>query len=63
MFVGPIVMVVILFMVGLAEFDTLGASLLPLAVYLVINMLEAQFVTPMVIGRTMTLNPSSWCLH
>jgi predicted PurR-regulated permease PerM len=56
-FVGPVVMVVVLFMVGLAEFDTLGASLLPPAVYLVINMLEAQFVTPMVIGRTMTLNP------
>ena len=56
-FIGPIVMVVILFMVGLAEFDTLGGSLLPVAVYLGINMVEAQFVTPMVIGRTMTLNP------
>ncbi|HEY6631164.1 MAG TPA: AI-2E family transporter [Rhizobiaceae bacterium] len=56
-FVGPMVMVVILFLVGLAEFDTLGGSLLPVAVYLGINMLEAQFVTPMVIGRTMTLNP------
>ncbi len=56
-FIGPIVMVVILFMVGLTEFDTLSASLLPVAVYLIINMLEAQFVTPMVIGRTMTLNP------
>ena len=56
-FIGPIVMVVILFMVGLTEFDTLSTSLLPVAVYLIINMLEAQFVTPMVIGRTMTLNP------
>ena len=56
-FLGPIVMVVILFMVGLTEFDTLGASLLPVAVYLGINVIEAQFVTPMVIGRTMTLNP------
>jgi predicted PurR-regulated permease PerM len=56
-FIGPIVMVVILFMVGLAEFDGLSGSLLPVVVYLVINMLEAQFVTPMVIGRTMTLNP------
>ena len=27
------------------------------AVYLGINVVEAQFVTPMVIGRTMTLNP------
>lgn len=56
-FIGPIVMVAILFMVGLAEFDTLTGSLLPVGVYLAINMLEAQFVTPMVIGRTMTLNP------
>ena len=56
-FLGPIVMVVILFMVGLTEFDSLGASLLPVAVYLGINVIEAQFVTPMVIGRTMTLNP------
>ncbi len=56
-FIGPIVMVSILFMVGLAEFDTLGGSLLPVAVYLGINIVEAQFVTPMVIGRQMTLNP------
>ena len=56
-FIGPAVMVAILFMVGLAEFDTLGGSFLPVAVYLGINMIEAQFVTPMVIGRTMTLNP------
>lgn len=56
-FVGPAVMVGVLFMVGLAEFDTLGGSLLPVAIYLAINMIEAQFVTPTVIGRTMTLNP------
>ena len=56
-FIGPAIMVVILFMVGLAEFDALGASFLPVAVYLGVNMLEAQFLTPMVIGRTMTLNP------
>lgn len=56
-FVGPAVMVVVLFVIGLAEFDTLGGSLLPVAIYLTINMIEAQFVTPMVIGKRMTLNP------
>ncbi len=56
-FIGPVVMVGVLFMVGLAEFDTLGGSVLPVAIYLTINMIEAQFVTPTVIGRTMTLNP------
>ncbi len=56
-FVGPAVMVAILFMVGLAEFDSLAGSLLPVSAYLIINLAEAQFITPMVIGRTMTLNP------
>lgn len=56
-FVGPAVMVVLLFMVGLAEYDSLGGAMIPVAIYLTINVIEAQFVTPYVIGRTMTLNP------
>ncbi len=56
-FIGPAVMVGILFMVGLTEFDTIGGSLLPVAIYLGVNVIEAQFLTPMVIGKTMTLNP------
>ncbi len=56
-FIGPAVMMAVLFMVGLAEFDTLGGSFLPVAVYLGINVIESQFVTPAVLGRTMTLNP------
>lgn len=56
-FIGPAIMTAILFMVGLTEFETLSGSLLPVAVYLGINMMEAQFLTPMVIGKTMTLNP------
>jgi predicted PurR-regulated permease PerM len=56
-FIGPAVMVVILFAIGLTEFDTFTGSLLPVAVFLAINLIEGQFVTPMVIGRTMTLNP------
>ncbi|PWK64945.1 AI-2E family transporter [Aminobacter sp. AP02] len=56
-FVGPLVMVAILFAVGLTEFDTLGMSLLPVILYLGVNTVEGQFVTPYVIGKTMTLNP------
>ncbi len=56
-FIGPAVMVVILFLIGLSEFDSLGGAFLPVLIYLAINTIEAQFVTPMVIGRTMTLNP------
>ena len=56
-FIGPTAMVAVLFLVGLAEFDTLGGSMLPVFVYLTINLVEAQVVTPIVVGRAMTLNP------
>lgn len=56
-YVGPAIMTVILFAVGLAEFEGLGGAVLPPLIYLAINAIEAHFVTPMVIGRTMTLNP------
>ena len=56
-FLGPLVMTVLLFAVGLTEFDTLGGALIPPLIYQAVNIVESQFVTPMVIGRTMTLNP------
>lgn len=56
-YIGPAVMTVILFAVGLAEFEGLGGALIPPLIYLAINAIEAQLVTPLVIGRTMTLNP------
>jgi len=55
-YIGPTLMTAILFGVGLATFD--GYSVfLPAGAYLLIELLEGQFVTPHVIGRTMTLNP------
>jgi predicted PurR-regulated permease PerM len=57
MYVGPAIMATMLFVVGLGTFDSLSSALLPPIVYLSINLLEAQVVTPMVIGRAMTLNP------
>ena len=56
-YIGPTVMAAILFVVGLGTYDTLTASVMPMAIYLGINLIEAQVVTPMVVGRTLTLNP------
>lgn len=56
-YVGPAIMAAILFAVGLATFDGLGASLVPPLAFLALNLVEAQFVTPAVIGRTLTMNP------
>ena len=56
-FLGPLSMTILLFGVGLTEFDTFGGALIPPLVYQSINLIEQQFVTPVVIGRTMTMNP------
>ncbi|RST85104.1 AI-2E family transporter [Aquibium carbonis] len=56
-YLGPAVMAVVLFAVGLTQYDTLSGSLLPPLVYLGVNLIEAQFVTPQVIGKTMLMNP------
>ena len=56
-YIGPAIMAVILLGVGLATGSTISEYFLPPAVYLGLNLVEAQFVTPHVIGRTLTLNP------
>lgn len=56
-YIGPAIMTVILFVVGLGTYDTFSGIMTPLAIYLSMNLIEAQFVTPMVVGRTLTLNP------
>ena len=56
-YVGPAAMALILFIVGLATFDGFAGSLVPPAIYLGLNLIEAQFVTPTVLGRTLTMNP------
>jgi predicted PurR-regulated permease PerM len=56
-FIGPLSMTILLFGVGLTEFDSFAGALVPPLVYQSINLIEQQFVTPMVIGRTMTMNP------
>jgi predicted PurR-regulated permease PerM len=56
-FVGPMLMTIVLFAVGLTEFDTIAGALVPPLIYQGINVLESQFVTPAVVGRALTLNP------
>tara|TARA_R110002020_G_scaffold58372_4_gene160043 strand:- start:9108 stop:10229 length:1122 start_codon:yes stop_codon:yes gene_type:complete len=56
-YIGPAAMAAILLGVGLATWDSPPAIFLPMAAYLTLNMFEAQFVTPQVIGRSVTLSP------
>jgi len=56
-YVGPALMAIILLGVGIVTYDTFLAGLLPPAVFLLLHLTESQFVTPTVLGRTLTMNP------
>lgn len=56
-YVGPAVMVIVLFGVGLVTFPALShAFIAPLGLVAVTTM-EGHFVTPTIVGRRLTLNP------
>jgi predicted PurR-regulated permease PerM len=54
---GPIVGVSILAVAGLLSFDSAGRALIPPLIYLTLHTLESNFITPMILGRRLTLNP------
>ena len=56
LYLGPAAMVGMLFLAGVVAFD--GAfALAPPAAYLGLNFIEAQFVTPALVGRRIAINP------
>jgi predicted PurR-regulated permease PerM len=56
-YVGPAVMVVVLFGVGLVTFPLLGHAFIAPLGFVALTTAEGRFVTPMIIGRRLTLNP------
>jgi len=54
---GAICGVIILAAVGLLTFDSPWRGLLPPLLYLMLHLLEANLVTPTLLGRRFTLNP------
>lgn len=56
LYLGPATLAVALLLTGIVAFD--GAySFLPAALYLVLNATEGQFVTPALVGKSMSVNP------
>ena len=56
-YLGATAMSAILFLAALTTFNDLGHALLVPGSYLAINVLQANFVSPMVLGHRLTLNP------
>ena len=56
-YVGPLIGIIIMLMMGFVAFDELWMSLLPAGIYLGLHTLEGQILTPIVLGRQMRLSP------
>lgn len=56
-YVGPLIGVLLMLLMGFITYDEVGPSLLPAAIYLGLHTLEGQLVTPIVLGRRMALSP------
>ena len=56
-FVGQAVMALLLFLAALGSKGSLEAAILPVCIYWVVNFVEGNFVSPNLLGRTMTINP------
>ena len=57
-YVGPAIMNVLLFVIGLVTFPTLLGALAPAAVFVAITVIEGQFLTPAIVGRrVLNLHP------
>ena len=56
-FVGPMVTVALLVVVGFARFDTPLAALSVPGAFLLLHLLEGQLVTPLIVGRRLALDP------
>ncbi len=56
-YVGPVVAAGLLALGGLMTFDSVGLALLPAFIQVGLHNVEANFITPYVLGRRLTLNP------
>jgi len=62
-YLGPIALTVLLTVTGLVQYDTFsGAALAPM-IYIVLNFIESNFVTPTLIGVRLTISPLAVILN
>ncbi|RDY68677.1 AI-2E family transporter [Lysobacter soli] len=56
-YVGPLIGIIIMLLMGFVAFDDLWPSLLPAGIYLALHTLEGQIITPIILGHSMRLSP------
>lgn len=56
-YLGPAATTAVLFAVGVVSFDNWTQSVLPALCFIAVTSVEGNFLTPMIVGRRLTLNP------
>jgi predicted PurR-regulated permease PerM len=56
-YLGALIGIIATFVVSLLSFDSISHALLMPAAYFLLNTLEGSFITPLILGRFLTLNP------
>ncbi len=56
-YVGPLIGIIVMLLMGFATYDEPLRALLPAAIYLGLHTLEGQIVTPIVLGKRMAISP------
>ena len=56
-YVGPVIGMLVLCLAGVLQYGPSLGALLPALVFFCINLVEAQFITPTVLGQRMRLHP------
>ena len=59
-YVGPAIMYVLLFVIGLVTYPTILGALLPPGIFMAITLVEGQFLSPAIVGRQiLSIHPLS----
>ncbi|QIK77651.1 AI-2E family transporter [Sphingomonas piscis] len=56
-YLGPIASALLLFFGGLMTFPDVWAAMLPPAIFVGLHMVEANFITPLIVGKRLTISP------
>ncbi len=56
-FIGPFIVTVTMFAGALLEAPTLLAAIAPAAAYFIVHLIEGNAVTPVFVGRSLTVSP------
>ena len=56
-YLGPIVSALLLFFGGLMTFPDIWSAMFPPLIFIGLHLIEANFVTPMIVGKRLTISP------